>query len=137
MRSLESYLLTRSHLKSSCALTLALKHAVDEVTLIEAAIGPLVAATTIFLALVVLSLEFYFASIPRLAAESMLLIVHPFAFIGAAFRVNECASSIGHAIEPLPLVDGAIGLDHAAQPAHLVVAELALVLRAVWPDQDA
>ena len=117
-------------------LTLALEDAIDEVALVEAAISPLVATTSIFLSLVVFAFKLNFTAFPCFRAESMLLIVHPFAFIGATFGVDECASAIRHTIEPLALVDAAIGLDHATQSRHLVSHKLALILGAIWPDQN-
>jgi len=65
--------------------TLTLEDAVDEVALVEAAIGPLVAPTAIFLSLVVLALEADLALLPRFGAHSMLMIVHPVTFVSAAF----------------------------------------------------
>ena len=65
----------------------------------------------------------------------MLVVVYPLAIIGGAFRVDESAMTICHAIEPLSLIDTAIRLNHATQPLHLIVDELTLILGPVWPNQ--
>lgn len=65
-------------------LTLTLEHTVDEVALVEAAIGPLVAAAAVFLPLVVLALEADLALLPRFGAHPVLMVVHPVTFVGAA-----------------------------------------------------
>ena len=75
--------------------------------------------------------------LPRLLAEPVLVVIHPFAFVGGALGVDEGALAISHPIHPLALIYTAIRLDHATQSLHLVLAKLALVLRTVWPDQDA
>ena len=75
----------RQRARGASTLTLTLEDAVDEVALVEAAIGPLVAPTAIFLSLVVLALEADLALLPRFGAHSMLMIVHPVTFVSAAF----------------------------------------------------
>ena len=107
---------------------MASENAINEVSLVEAAVGPLVAPTAIFLALVVLALELDASLVPRLSPVSMLLVIQPFTVVCGAFGVDECTPAIGHAIHPLPLVDAPICLYHAAQTFHLIVHELALVL---------
>ena len=118
-------------------LTLALEHAVDEVALVEAAVGPLVATAAVLLALVVLALKLDLAELPCLLAVSMLVVVHPFTFVSGALGVDECSATICHAVAPLALVNASVGLNHSTEPLHLIHRELALILRAVWPDQDA
>lgn len=116
---------------------LPLEHAIDKIALVEAPIGPLVAPTAILFPLVVLALETDLALLPCLSPHAVLVIIHPFTVIGGSLRVDESAAAIRHAIFPLALVNAAIGLDHASEPLHLIRNELALILRAVWPDQDA
>lgn len=118
-------------------LTLASEYAIDEVTFVEAAVGPLVATAPILLALVVGALESNACLVPGLATLAMLLVIQPFAIVGRALAVDESATTISHSVHPLALVDAAISLAHAPEALHLVIDELALVLRAVWPDQDA
>ena len=65
-------------------LTLTLEHTVDEVALVEATIGPLVAAAAVLLPLVVLALEADLALLPRFGAHPVLMVVHPVTFVGAA-----------------------------------------------------
>jgi len=117
--------------------TLASEYAIDEVTFVEAAVGPLVATAPILLALVVGALESNACLVPGLATLAMLLVIQPFAIVGRALAVDESATTISHSVHPLALVDAAISLAHAPEALHLVIDELALVLRAVWPDQDA
>jgi hypothetical protein len=59
-----------------------LEDAIDEIALVEAAISPFVAASSIFLALEVLTFELNLALFPSLAAIAMLVVFHPFAIIG-------------------------------------------------------
>ena len=120
----------------SIFLTLSLENAINEVTFIEATVGPLVAPAAIFLSLVVLALETDLALFPRLCAHTVLMIVHPFTVIGGAFRVDESTAAIGHTVPPLALIDASIGLNHAPESLHLILNELTLVLGTIWPDQD-
>ena len=115
-------------------LTLTLEDTVDEVALVEAAIGPLVAPTAIFLSLVVLALEADLALLPRFGAHPVLMVVQPVTFVRAALRVYEYAPTISHAVFPLALIHAAIGLNHAPEPLHLPLDELALVLGPVRPN---
>jgi len=117
--------------------TLTFKDAVNEIAFVEAAISPLVATATILFAQLVFTFELDPSLLPCLLAEPVLVVIHPFTFVGGALGVDEGALAIGHAIHPLALIHTAISLDHATQPLHLVLAKLALVLRTVWPDQDA
>lgn len=94
--------------------TLTFEDAVLEVSLVEAAVGPLVPTLSIFLALHVLAFKLDLALFPGFTTESVLLVVHPIAFVRRALGVNEGTSSISHAVGPLTLVDGAIPLNHAA-----------------------
>ena len=118
-------------------LTLTFKDAVNEIAFVEAAISPLVATAAILFAQLVFTFELDPSLLPCLLAEPVLVVIHPFTFVGGALGVDEGALAISHAIHPLALIHTAICLDHATQPLHLVLAELALVLRTVWPDQDA
>ena len=118
-------------------LTLTFKDAVNEIAFVEAAISPLVATAAILFAQLVFTFEFDPSLLPCLLAEPVLVVIHPFAFVGGALGVDEGALAISHSIHPLALIHTAIRLNHAAKPLHLVLAELALVLRTVWPDQDA
>ena len=115
---------------------MAFEDAVNEVSLVKAAIGPFVASSAVFLALKVLSFELNLALVPGLLAETMLLVVHPFAFVGGSLGVDESAAAVGHAVQPLALVDATVSLDHATEPLHHIHDELALVLGAVLPDKD-
>ena len=117
-------------------LTLPLENTVHEVTLVEAAIGPLIPPTAVLLALVVLALEADLALLPRFRAHPMLMVVHPVTLIRAAFRVYENSAAIGHPVSPLALVNTPIRLYHATEALHLTLDELALVLGAVRPDKN-
>jgi hypothetical protein len=86
-------------------LTLALEDTVDEVSFVKASVGPLVATASVLLALIVLAFKLDFALVPGFRAEAVLLVVHPFALVGGSFGVDECTTTIGHTVEPLPLVD--------------------------------
>ena len=118
-------------------LTLTFEDAVNEVTLVKASVGPLVATSTILFAQLVFTFKLDPSLLPCLLTEPVLVVIHPFALVGGALGVDEGALAIGHSIHPLTLIHATIRLDHATQPLHLVLAELALVLRTVRPDQDA
>ena len=66
-------------------LTLTGEYAIDEVTLVEAAVGPLVATASVLLALIVGTLESDASLIPGFAPKTVLLIIQPFAIVGGAF----------------------------------------------------
>ena len=87
---------------------------VDEVSFVEASVGPLVATTSVLFALVVLPFKPDFALLPGFRPEAVLLVVHPFALVGGSLGFDERATTISHTVEPLPLVDRAVSLDHAA-----------------------
>lgn len=116
-------------------LTFSAEHAVDKVTLVVAPILPLIATFAVFLSLKVVAFEFDFALAPGFAAVSVLQVVHPFAFVSRSLGVNERAVAICHSVCPLTLVCVTICLSHATLTRHLVVAELAFVLRTVCPCQ--
>ena len=94
-------------------LTLTSENTIDKITLVKAAIGPLVATPTVFLALIVGALESYPGLVPSFSTMSMLLIIQPFAIVGRAFRIYERAPAIRHTIHPLALIDASVGLAHA------------------------
>ena len=117
--------------------TLTLEDRIFEVAFIKASVSPFVAAPTILLSLVILPLKLNLTKFPCLLAVSMLMVVHPVSFISGAFRVDESTATIGHAIAPLTLINASVCLDHAAQPLHLIVLELSLILGSIGPDEDA
>ena len=118
-------------------LTLPLENTVDEIALVEAAVGPLVSTTSVLFALVVLALEADLALLPRFRAHAMLMVVHPVTLIRAAFRVYENPAAIRHPIPPLALIHASIRLYHASEALHLTLDELPLILGAVRPDKYA
>lgn len=65
--------------------TLTGEYAIDEVTFVEAAVGPLVATASVLLALIVGTLESDASLIPGFAPKTVLLIIQPFAIVGGAF----------------------------------------------------
>lgn len=89
------------------------ENTIDEITLVKATIGPLVATPPIFLALIVCALETYPGLVPSLSTMAMLLIIQPFAIVGRAFRIYELAPAIRHTIHPLALIDASVSLAHA------------------------
>ena len=91
-----------------------MEYTVDEVSFVKASVGPLVATASVLLALAVLAFKLDFALVPRFTPEAVLLVVHPFALVGGSLGVDERAATIGHTVEPLPLVDRAVSLDHTA-----------------------
>lgn len=93
--------------------TLSLEDAIYKVTFIEAAIGPFVASTTVFLALEVLAIELDLSLLPSFLSEAVLMVVHPISFISGALRVDESSATIGHTISPLSLINATVGLNHA------------------------
>ena len=109
-------------------LTLPLENTVNEITFIEAAIGPLVSTTSVLFALVVLALEADLALLPCFRAHTMLVVVHPVTLIRAAFRVYENPAAIRHPIPPLALIHASIRLYHASEALHLTLDELPLIL---------
>ena len=111
----------------SQSLTLSLEDTIDEVTLVETAVGPLITSSSVFLALVVLTLETDLSLFPCFGAHSMLMVVHPVAFICATFRVYEDTPTVGHAISPFTLINASIRLNHAPEALHLTLDKLALV----------
>ena len=109
---------------------------VEEFSLIEATIGPLVPSLPILLALNIVAFELNLALAPRLAAIPMLKVVAPVAIVGGPLRVDEGALSVGHSIRPHALVYTPVCLGHASLPLHLVHDELAYVSGAILPDHD-
>ena len=94
-------------------LTLTSENTIDEITLVKATIGPLVATSPIFLALIVCALKPYPGLVPSFSTMAMLLIIQPFAIVGRAFRIYERAPAIRHTIHPLALIDASVSLAHA------------------------
>lgn len=64
--------------------TMALEDAVLKFAFVEAAVGPLVPAASVFLALVVLAFELYAATFPSLLTEAVLVVVHPLALVSGS-----------------------------------------------------
>ena len=128
------------HVGGKClnfSLTKSLENAVYKVAFVETTVGPLVTTAAVFLSHDVFALKADLALVPSLTPKAVLLVIHPVAFISGALRVDEGSLSVGHAVEPLALVDGAIRLNHSAEPLHLVHAKLALIFRAILPDENA
>lgn len=63
-------------------LTLTFKDTFREVSLVKTAVGPLVPTSSVFLPMDILAFELDLALFPCFAAESMLLVVNPVAFVG-------------------------------------------------------
>ena len=73
-----------------------------------------------------------FVVIPRLCAESVLLVIEPLPLIHAAICVNKDTVSIGFAVLPLSLVNVPIGLGHSAFAIKLTIFSLAVERRSIW-----
>ena len=108
-------------------LTLTLEHTVNEVALVEAAIGPLVPPGAVFLAVDKLALVHRAVGLPRLRALPVLAIVAPLALIPVPFQVFKCAYTVGLVVDPVSLIhitswvyEATVALANAMLPHTLV-----------------
>ena len=111
-------------------LATTLKHAVNELTIVGAAIA-CESALTCFLAIQIVSLVLNFIVIPVLCALPVHLVLKPIAFIETALSVAKCTVSVRHTILPLALVDVSVGVRHSPEALELAIYCLALVNGAV------
>lgn len=101
------------------------EHTVIEVTIVVAAIGPLIATLTYFLAFHVLTTEFDLSELPSFFTKSMLVVVNPLTVTYTTLSVYKASIAIEHIVFPITLVDAAICFRDATLSASLVVLELA------------
>lgn len=110
--------------------------AVEEVTLVEAAIKNEVTATSLF-AVDEIANELDFVVVPRFGALPVLLVVNPLALIHATVDVDEDAETFGLAVPPLALVNVAVCMSHATFAVEEAILCLTVVGGAIREDDDA
>ena len=117
--------------------TVPREHTVIEVTVVVAAIGPLVATLAYFLAFHVLATELDLSKLPSFFSKSMLVVVDPLAITNATLCVNEAPIAIEHIVFPIALIDAAIGFSDTTLATSFVVLELADIARTISPCKHA
>lgn len=124
-------------LLSEVVNAIPVEETVRKITLEVGAVRPLIATAAMHLSVHKLATKLDLPEFPRLFAKTLLKIVDPLALGGASLRVDETAVAVSHVVLPVALVDVAIGLRHAAPPAHFIVYELTNVRSSIFPSEHA
>lgn len=66
-----------------------------------------------------------------------MLIVFPLAFVASPLDIGVDAVTVGFVVEPVTIVDVAIGVEEFTSSASLVILPHAFVARLVWPHHGA
>jgi len=106
-------------------ITLTVEFAVNEITLVIAAILPLVATLSFLLSVCVVSLVFH-CLLNDFSTFAVLSIFFPLSIVSRVLTL-ENTMAISLVIGPLTLVQVSVGLGHATDSRHYIVVEHALV----------